>query len=58
MRNPACSQRDCPSEPVRDLLQRSRRTGVQGIREWLSGLLGPRAAAGDRSSARVNPPLR
>jgi hypothetical protein len=56
-RNSACSRRDCPSEPVRELRQRSRRTGVQGIRQWITGLLGPRAAAGDRSSAMVNPPL-
>jgi hypothetical protein len=57
-RDPACSWSDCSSEPVRDLRQRSRRTGVQGIRVWLTELLGPRAVAGDRSPARVNPPLR
>jgi hypothetical protein len=57
-RNPACSRRDCPSEPIRELRQRSRRIMVQGIREWLTGLLCPRATTGDRSPARVDLPLR
>jgi hypothetical protein len=38
---------------VRKLHQGSMKGCARGIEEWLTGELGPRAGAGDRSSARV-----
>jgi hypothetical protein len=45
-------------ERVRELHGMLGKTWVQGIGKRLTGKLGPRAAAEDRSPARVKPPLR
>jgi hypothetical protein len=57
-RNPACSRRHSLIEWVRELYQRSRKVCARGICEWLIGLLGLHAAAGDRSPARMISGLR
>jgi hypothetical protein len=52
-RNPAYSRRDSSIKRVRELYWVLGKTWVQGIWKWLTGLLGPRAAAGDRSPRRA-----
>jgi hypothetical protein len=51
-RSPVCSRRDCSVERVRELHQGTRKGCARGIEEWLTGELGPRAQAGDRSPAK------
>jgi hypothetical protein len=51
-RSPACSRRDSPIERVRELHQGTRKGCARGIEEWLTGELGPRAQAGDRSPVK------
>jgi hypothetical protein len=45
--------RNWPIKRVRELHQGSRKVCARGIEEWLTGELGPRVQAGDRSPARV-----
>jgi hypothetical protein len=52
-RNPAYLGRNWPIKRVRELHQGSRKGCVRGIEEWLTGELGPRMQAGDRSPTRV-----
>jgi hypothetical protein len=52
-RIPAYLGHNWPIERVRELHWVLGKTWLQGIWQWLTGELGPRAGAGDRSSARV-----
>jgi hypothetical protein len=52
-RSPAYPGRNWPIKQVRELHQGSRKGCARGIEEWLTGVLGLRAGAGDRSPARV-----
>jgi hypothetical protein len=57
-RNPAYSQRGSSIRRVRELHWVLGKMWVQGIWKWLTGMLGPRAAAGDRSPVRAISGLR
>jgi hypothetical protein len=52
-RSPAYPGRNWPIKRARELHWVLGKTWVQGIWQWLTGELGPRAGAGDRSPARV-----
>jgi hypothetical protein len=58
VRNPAYSRRDSSIKRVKELHWVLGKTWVQGIWKWLTGMLGPRAAAGDRGPARAISGLR
>jgi hypothetical protein len=57
-RNLAYSRRNRSIERVRELHWVLGKMRVQGIWKWLTGMLGPRAEAGDRSPARAISGLR
>jgi hypothetical protein len=52
-RSPAYPGHNWPIERVRELHWVLGKTWLQGIWQWLTGELGPRAGAGDRSPTRV-----
>jgi hypothetical protein len=52
-RSPAYPWHNWPIKWVKELHWVLGKTWVQGIWQWLTGELGPRAGAGDRSPARV-----
>jgi hypothetical protein len=51
-RSPAYSRRDSSIERVKELHQGTRKGCAREIEEWLTGELGPRAQAGDRSPVK------
>jgi hypothetical protein len=53
VRNSACSRRDSPIKWARELHWMLGNTWVRGIGKWLTGWLGSRAVAGDRSPVRA-----